>query len=85
MDVKLLKQLLPGEINEFYVRNEIRADGRELRHHRKYYLAREVLHCKSQDSLEQKVSCSVKLGSTHILCSLVISSQAGSVLVRSEP
>ena len=81
----MLKQLLPGEINEFYVRNEVRADGRELRHHRKYFIAREVLHCKSDDALEQKVSCSVKLGNTHILCSLAISAQTGSILIKSEP
>jgi len=76
MDIALLKQLLPGEVNEFYVRNEIRADGRELRHHRKYFIARQVLHSEQDKSY----SASVKLGNTHVLCSMSISDQTGQIL-----
>jgi exosome complex RNA-binding protein Rrp42 (RNase PH superfamily) len=53
MDIALLKQLLPGEVNEFYIRNNIRADGRELRHHRKYFIARQVLHTASADGTDE--------------------------------
>jgi exosome complex RNA-binding protein Rrp42 (RNase PH superfamily) len=73
MDIALLKQLLPGEVNEFYIRNEIRADGRDLRHHRKFFIAREVLHTGQAS----KYSTSVKLGNTHVLCSLAVSEQTG--------
>lgn len=76
MDIALLKQLLPGEVNEFYVRNDIRADGRELRHHRKYFVARGVLH----GGQAQKFSTSIKLGNTHVLCSLAMSDQSGQIL-----
>ena len=30
MNVDLLKRLLPGEVDEYLIRNEVRADGREL-------------------------------------------------------
>lgn len=85
MDNKLLKQLLPGEVNEFYIRNDIRADGRDLRHHRKYFIAREVLHSRTEQQPQQsKFSTSVKLGNTHVLCSMSVSPQTGQVLT-SEP
>ena len=79
MDIKLLKQLLPGEVNEFYIRNDIRADGRDPKHHRKYFIAREVLYSRTeQQQLDQqptqsKFSTSVKLGNTHVLCSMTVS------------
>ena len=34
MNINLLKKLLPGEVDEFMVRNKVRQDGRDLRHHR---------------------------------------------------
>lgn len=81
MDIALLKQLLPGEVHEFYVRNEIRADGRELRHHRKFFIARGVLHSgHTGTDKEQKFSASVKLGNTHVLCSLTKGEQGGQIL-----
>lgn len=80
MDIALLKSLLPGEVNEFYVRNNIRADGRELRNHRKYFIARQVLHTSTEAAETKKYSASVKLGNTHVLCSMVISPQSGQIL-----
>ena len=76
MDIALLKQLLPVEVNEFYLRNDIRADGRELRHHRKYFIVREILHT----SQESKFSTSVKLGNTHVLCSMQVDAQTGQIM-----
>ena len=43
MNINLLKKLLPGEVDEFLVRNKVRSDGRELRHHRSYQISRSVL------------------------------------------
>ena len=63
MQIDLLKRLLPGEVNEYFVRNEVRADGRSLEEHRPYEIARGVLG-------GSKLSSSVKLGGTHILCAL---------------
>ena len=43
MNINLLKKLLPGEVDEFMVRNKVRQDGRELRHHRGFQISRSVL------------------------------------------
>ena len=69
MNIDLLKRLLPGEVDEYLVRNEVRADGRELREHRPLQITHSVMGGQSQLSSEQaaaddtvKVSCAVKLG-----------------------
>ena len=63
MDFNLLKRVLPGEVIEYTTRNGVRAnDGRESTQHRVYTITRDVIsNC---------TSCSVKLGDTHVLCSL---------------
>ena len=82
MNIDLLKKLLPGEVDEYLVRNKVRADGRELRHHRSYQISRSVLGQQEskegqkvqeddEAQAETKASCAVRLGQTHILCSLV--------------
>ena len=81
MNIQLLKKLLPGEVDEYLVRQKVRSDGRELRHHRSYQVSRSVLgqeevqHEQMDESeetlVETKVSSAVRLGQTHILCSLV--------------
>ena len=81
MNIQLLKKLLPGEVDEYLVRQKVRSDGRELRHHRSYQVSRSVLGQEevqqeqmdeSEEAfVETKVSCAVRLGQTHILCSLV--------------
>ena len=92
MNINLLKKLLPGEVDEFLVRNKVRSDGRELRHHRSYQISRSVLGQQekgeeskalgggSQAQEEVKASCAVRLGQTHILCSLVSKKQQATVL-----
>jgi ribonuclease PH len=63
MDFNLLKQLLPGECIEYTTRAGIRSgDGRKSHEHRQFEFTRKVLG--------QGVSCSVKLGGTHVLCSV---------------
>ena len=58
MECALLEKLLPSEVNDFYVRNGIRKDGRDLMKHRDYHVLRNIL-AKSE---EAHFSCSVKLG-----------------------
>ena len=73
MDFNLLKRILPGEVIEYTTRNGVRAtDGREFAQHRVFQISRNVM---SSDT-----SCSVKLGSTHVLCSLKTHSESGSLL-----
>ena len=87
MNIDLLKKLLPGEVDEYLVRNEVRADGRELRDHRPIQITRSVMgqHGEAASSASTKVSCAVKLGQTHVLCSLVSKRQDGSVLNVTRP
>ena len=68
MECSLLEKLLPSEVNDFYVRNEVRTDGRELLKHRDYHVLRNIL-AKGE---KENFSCSVKLGQTHLLSSLAI-------------
>ena len=67
MNIELLRKLLPGEVNEYLVRNEVRTDGRNLQDHRAFQITRGVM---SSLSASKKVSCAVKLGQTHVLCTL---------------
>ena len=64
MNVNLLKKLLPGEVDEFMVRNKVRQDGRELRSHRAFQISRSVLGQTGteNDQLQLKASCAVRLG-----------------------
>ena len=83
MNINLLKKLLPGEVDEYLVRNKVRSDGRELRHHRSFQISRSILGqqenkepelvTSQEDGVvpEIKASCAIRLGQTHILCSLV--------------
>lgn len=92
-----MKKLLPGEVNEFYVRNGVRADGRPLRQHRQFLITREVLGSGNSVVAQKvdggapktsvvKVSNSVKLGHTHVICSLEVSEQQrGSCLSIAKP
>ena len=43
MDIDLLKRLLPGEVNDYFIRNKVRTDGRALNKHRDYHIQRDVL------------------------------------------
>lgn len=73
MDFNLLKRILPGEVIEYTTRNGIRAsDGRENTQHRAFTISRGVM---SSDT-----SCSVKLGATHVLCSLRPYAESGSLV-----
>ena len=89
MNIELLKRLLPGEVDEYLVRSQVRADGRELRDHRPIQLTRSVMgsHDATMDQADQstKVSCAVKLGQTHVLCSLINQRQEGAVLSLGKP
>ena len=69
MNVDLLRKLLPGEVDEYLVRNEVRADGRNLQDHRVFQVTRSVMGQQQSDKTH-KVSCAVKLGQTHVLCTL---------------
>lgn len=62
MDFELIKKLLPGEVNEFYIRNEIRADGRQLGHHRGFAVTRNVSNNYDESDDLKWASNSVKLG-----------------------
>ena len=65
MNIDLLRKLLPGEVNEYLVRNEVRADGRNLQDHRPFQITRSVMgsNKSAQDGAgSHKVSCAVKLG-----------------------
>ena len=73
MNVSLLKKLLPGEYEEFLVKNLVRDDGRELRDHRLVQITRSVMGSnkgleaeKKEEASEKKqevfTSCAVKLG-----------------------
>lgn len=95
MDIELLKRLLPGEIDEFLVRNEARADGRAMDQHRSLTLSRNVM-TKSIKKVEtegaekeptkatqpSEASCSVRLGQTHLICALKVSHQTTSTLSK---
>jgi len=61
MNIDLLKKLLPGEVDEYLIRNLVRADGRGLADHRPVQITRSVM---GQASTEEstKVSCAIKLG-----------------------
>ena len=73
MEFNLLKRLLPGEVVEYTTRNGVRAtDGRELIQHRPYHITRSVIN--------NTLSCSVRLGQTHILCSVRTSQSDGFLL-----
>ena len=39
----MLKRLLPGEVDEYLIRNEVRADGRDLAEHRPVQITRSVM------------------------------------------
>ena len=52
MNIDLLKRLLPGEVDEYLVRNEVRADGRELREHRPLQITHSVMGGQGQSSSE---------------------------------
>ena len=76
MNINLLKKLLPGEVDEYLIRQKVRSDGRELRHHRSYEISRSVLGQEeskqekmtdsAQEDIEEisetKASCAVRLG-----------------------
>lgn len=77
MDYNLLKRLLPGEVVEYTTRNGVRAtDGRELMQHRQYSFTRGVMN--------NLTSCSVRLGDTHVLCSVRPDAIDGSLLEKSK-
>ncbi len=77
MDYNLLKRLLPGEVVEYTTRNGVRAtDGRELMQHRPYNFTRGVMN--------NLISCSVRLGDTHVLCSVRPDVIDGSLLEQSK-
>ena len=82
MNVDLLKRLLPGEVDEYLIRNEVRADGRELQDHRPLQITRSVMgtNLAQENTESKKVSCAVKLGQSHILCSLVCQRQDTTIL-----
>ena len=91
MDIELLKKLLPGEIDEFLVRNEARSDGRAMESHRSLTFSRNVMaksikKVESKDASGEQVpknseaSASVRLGQTHLICSLKVTDQTSSTL-----
>ena len=85
MNIDLLKKLLPGEVNEYLVRKEVRADGRDLQAHRPLVITRAVMaNNDANNSNVKKVSCAVKLGQTHVLCSLIEQAQDSTILQRSQ-
>jgi hypothetical protein len=43
MDSELLQKLLPSEVSDYYIRNQVRSDGRSLLQHRGYHMVRNVL------------------------------------------
>ena len=62
------------------------ADGRGLRDHRPLQITRQVMgNQRSEDETYAKVSCAVKLGHTHILCTLVKSRSDRIVLQCGKP
>jgi exosome complex RNA-binding protein Rrp42 (RNase PH superfamily) len=62
MECELLQKLLPSEVHDYYIRNGIRADGRDLLTHRSLHVVRKVLANKTGGRDADQVSCSVKLG-----------------------
>ena len=64
MDFNLLKKLLPAECIEYTTKQGVRSsDGRKVGDHRAYTLQRNIM-------ADVLASCSVRLGSSLVLCSL---------------
>ena len=53
MDSELLQKLLPSEVNDYYIRNGVRSDGRELLQHREYNFVRNVLAPSKKGNTEE--------------------------------
>ena len=81
-----MQKLLPSEVHDYYIRNGIRADGRDLLAHRNLHVVRKVLANKATGNDIDQVSCSIKLGQTHLLCSLKVKKeQVGITVELKEP